>query len=144
MTIISKAAAGLSVGSCIYDMHKSGVVSANRNYAKASADTFISNELNAMRTDDLSYKNSQIKNWCARNNPFQSVNETLGRVTGYLNGFFAAGVKYIPNLIAGSVAMFSKHKGLANIAAGALAVMEGWNFIKNTTGVKQRNDYLKL
>ncbi len=144
MTIISKATAGLSIGSCIYDMHKCGVVGANRNYAKASADTFISNELNAMRTDDLSFKDSQIKNWFVRNNPFQPVSETVGRIKGYVNGFVTAGMKYIPNLIVGSVAMFSKHKGLANVAAGVLAVMEGWNFIKNTTGVKQRNDYLKL
>lgn len=144
MTIISKAAGAMSVTSCIYDMHKCGVVGANRNYAKASADTFISNEINSMRTDDLSYKNSQIKNWWARNNFFQPVNETIGRITGYVNGFVTAGTKYIPNLIAGSIALFSKRKGLANIAAGALAVMEGWNFIKNTSGIKQRNDYLKM
>ena len=145
MTLVSKIAGTLGISTCIYDMHKSGMIEARRNSAKAGVNSFLSNELNTMRMDECSFKNAQIKNWKAKNNILQVPAEVFSAITGYIKGFFTAGIKYIPNFIAGAVAIGCKNnEKAANIAAGLLAVMEGWNFFKNTSGIKQKNDYLNM
>ena len=145
MTLISKVTGGLSLISCIYDMHKCGVIGARNQYAKNSANAFISNQINCSKMNEISYKNAQIKNWQAKNNYFQPIAEFFGKVSGYIGGFVSAGIKYIPNFIASAVAIsVTKKPKIANAAAGLLAVLEGWNFIKNVTDINQRNDYLKL
>lgn len=145
MTLISKIAGTLGISTCVYDMHKSGMIEARRNSAKAGVNSFLSNEINTMKTDECSFKNTQIKNWKARNNIFQPIHEVFAGITGYIKGFLTAGIKYIPNFIAATVAIACKNnKKAANIAAGVLAVMEGWNFFKNTSGINQKNDYLNM
>ena len=145
MTLISKTTGALGLSSCIYDMHKSGVIASNRNYAKVSANSYLSNEVKSMKMDYCSFKDAQIKNWSARNNIFQPVKEFTARVTGYIGGFFTAGIRYIPNIALAAIALCcNKSKGIANAAAGALAVLEGWNFIKNTSGINKRSDYLNM
>ena len=132
------------MASCIYDMHKCGMSEARKGSAKGSADSFLSNELNSMRTSDLSYKDSQIKNWIAKNNFLAPFAEVTGGIKGYIGGFLTAGVKYIPNFVASTVALTSKKKNVANVAAGVLGVLEGFNFFRNTSGIDQKNDYLKM
>jgi hypothetical protein len=117
---------------------------ARKGSAKGSADSFLSNEVNSMRTNDLSYKDSQIKNWIAKNNFLAPFAEVIGGIKGYIGGFLTAGVKYIPNFVASTVALTSKKKNVANVAAGVLGVLEGFNFFRNTSGIDQKNDYLKM
>ena len=53
MTIISKLAGGLSLYSCLTDMHKTAVLTANNEYAKASADTFIETSIGSQKAEKV-------------------------------------------------------------------------------------------
>lgn len=144
MTIISKTAGGLSLFSCLSDMHKTAVLSSNNEHAKASADTFIETSLASQKANYVSYKDAKRKNWLLKNNFMGGINETYGRIKGYFKGFFSTGVRYIPNFILSLGAIIPKNKVVANISALGLGLVEIWDFIKNSSGIFERNDYLNL
>ena len=143
MTIISKLAGGLSLYSCLTDMHKTAVLTANNEYTKASADTFIETSIGSQKAEKVSYKDAKRKNWLLKNNFMGGINETWGRVKGYCKGFFTAGVRYVPNFMLAIGAILSKNKVIASLSAIGLAVVEAWDFIKNSSGIFERTDYLK-
>lgn len=149
MTIVSKAAGALSISSCLYDMHKCGVIGSNRSLAKTSANGVISNTIGCSKANRVSYKDATIKNFLMRNNIGLGVKEFGSRITGYLKGFLGAGVRYIPNFALGAVALLAKSKGtsktadkIANLAAVGLGIVEGYDIIVNSTNFGQRTDYL--
>jgi len=144
MTWISKPAGALSLISCFHDIHKTAMVSSNNAYAQASSDAMISNSIGNQKADKLSFKDTQRKNWLAKNNFFASFKEGFARVSGYVKGAFSASVRYIPNFILSAIAIgCKKSKGVANAAAVGLGVIEVFDFIKNSTNINQRTDYLK-
>ena len=145
MTIISKTAGALSLVSCLTDMHKTALIKSNNEYAKASSDAFISNSIGTQKTNKLSYKDTERKNWLARNNFKNGPAELLGRVKGYASGFIQSGVRYLPNIGLSAVALLtsSKHKNIANLSALLLACLEVFDFVKNSTNIFQRTDYLE-
>ena len=143
MTIPSKIAGGLSLVSCIVDIHKTAVINSNNAYAKASSDTFISCAIGSQKTNRLSYRDAARKNWLLKNNFLGGINETLARITGYVKGVGQGIIHYIPNLALTALAMIPKNKTVANISAIGLGVLESIDFIKNATGIAQRTDYLE-
>lgn len=144
MTIISKTAGVASAASCLYDIHKTALYNSNKVYAKVSSDTVISNSIGNQKADKISYKDAQRKNWLARNNFTASYKETWARIKGYVQGAIDAGVRYIPNFILSAIALrCKKSKGVANAAAVGLGILECFDFIKNSTNINQRTDYLK-
>lgn len=142
MTILSKTAASLSLFSSIRDIHKTAVMNSNNAYAKASSDTFIETSVAAQKANRISAKDAARKNWILKNNFFGGINEVLGRIGGYITGALSASVSYIPNFILGGIAMFSKEK-LATFATIGLGIVELFDFIKNSSGLFERSDYLK-
>ena len=143
MTLISKAAGGLSIFSCLRDMHKTAVLTSNNAYAKASADTFVECAIASQKTEKISYKDAERKNWLLKNNFMGGLNETFGRIGGYCRGFFTTGVRYIPNFIFSIGAIIPKNKVVSSISTVGLAMVEIWDFIKNSSGIFERTDYLK-
>ncbi len=145
MTLISKTAGVLSLVSCITDMHKTALIVSNNEYAKASSDTFIANSIGTQKADRLSYKDTERKNWLAKNSFMNTPAEIFARVKGYLSGLVQSGVRYVPNFILSAVALLTSkdHKAIANISAIGLACLEAYDFIKNSTNIFQRNDYLE-
>ncbi len=143
MTIISKTAGGLSLFSCLRDMHKTAVLASNNEYAKSSADTFIETSLGSQKSERVSYKDAQRKNWLLKNNFMGSINETYGRIKGYCKGLVSAGARYVPNFVFSLGAILSKNKVVSTVSTVALALVEGWDFIKNSSGIFERTDYLK-
>ena len=148
MTILSKTAGAASLISCFRDIHKTAMISSNNAYAKASSDAMISKSLGNQKMDRLSYKDAQRKNWIARMDLTVGAQEIYGRVKGYIKGALSASVRYIPNFILSAVAICCKGntplgKKIGNIAALGLGVVEGIDFIKNSTNIGQRTDYLK-
>ncbi len=143
MTLISKTAGTLSLISCVKDIHETAVIYSNNAYAKASSDLYISRAVSNQKTDRLSPKDADRKNWLLKTQFFQGAAETLGRIGGYLKGVGTGILRYAPNaaLIAGS--MLFKNKKLANASCVGLAIIEIYDFIKNSTGIFRRNDYLK-
>ena len=145
MTLISKSAGALGLSTCIIDMHNTGLIASERKRAKAGVNSFLSNEINSMKTDTCSFKDAQIKNWTAKHNLMQPVKEFFASVTGYIGGFFTAGIRYIPNIALAAIALCcNKSKGIANAAAAALGILVGVNIVKNVTGIGEKNDYLNL
>jgi len=146
MTVISKTAGVLTLVSCIRDIHKNALIKANIATQKASADTFVANSLATQRTNRLSSKDTERKNWLARKNFLMCPNEAMASIKGYVGGFFDGAVNYIPQLALSvvAIALNSKHKVLANLSAIALGILEGSDFINNSLSIGQKNDYLKM
>jgi len=144
MTLISKAAAGASLISCIRDIHYTAKVYSKNEKVKAGSNTFLSGAISASRTDMISLKDSERKDWFMINNPFVSFSETMGAIKGYIKGAGVGTVRYIPNLILAVPALFiKKHPKIANIAALGLGILEGVDFIKNTFALNTKTDYFK-
>ena len=145
MTLISKTTGALSLISCIHDMHKTALISSNNAGAKASSNAKIENSIGNQKIDHLSYKDAQRKNWIARQDFFIGAKEFGARTTGYFKGLAQAGVKYIPNFILSALAIIpnKKHTIIPNIAALGLAIVEIFDFVKNSTNISQRKDYLE-
>ena len=146
MTLISKAAGGLSLASCVHDIHKTALIYSKNEYAKASANSVISNSVSNQKANSISYKDTQRKNWLAKNNFFASIKEGFASVVGYVKGIGKASVRYIPNFILASLALFmgKKHDKIANIATVGLGIVEAIDFLKNSVGIGQRDDYLNI
>ena len=162
MTLISKSAGALSLISCVHDIHKTALIYSNNEYAKIAANNMISTSVNNQKADYVSYKDTQRKNWLTQNNYFASIKEGFARVKGYIKGVFKSSVRYIPNFALAAVALLvSKNskfvtkaadqakatktaETIANIAAVGLGVIESVDFVKNTLGVNQRDDYLNI
>ena len=145
MTLISKTTGALSIASCIHDMHKTALISSDKSGEKAVSSAKIENSLGSQKTNSLSYKDAQRKNWIARQDFFVGTKEFGARITGYAKGFAQAGVRYIPNFILAALAIIPNkdHKILPNIAALGLAIVEIIDFIKNSTNISQRKNYLE-
>lgn len=159
MTMLSKTAGALSLVSCIHDIHKSALIYSNNEYAKTAANTLVSTSVNNQKADNISYKDAQRKNWLTQNNFFASYKEGFARIKGYIKGALKTSARYIPNFALIAVALLagkncklvSKAKDplktaaiIANIATVGLGIVEGADFIKNTLGANQRDDYLKV
>ena len=141
MTVISKATAGLSLFSCIRDMHKNAVIYSKNEAAKNASDTFLAS---TVASDNLSAKDSERKKWFFLNNEaIVGFKEKLGYVSGYLKGLKNTITRYIPNFIVGIYALLAKNSTRANIAALGLAIIEGIDFVKNSTNIFEKKDYLK-
>lgn len=144
MTIISKVAGVASLASCLQDIHKTALINSNNSYAKVSADTVISNSIGYQKTDSVSFKDTQRKNWLAKNNFIASWQEGFARIKGYVSGALSASVRYIPNFVLSVIALGCKNsKGIANAAAVGLGLLEAFDFVNNSTNINQRTDYLK-
>lgn len=162
MTIISKTAGALSLISCVHDIHKTALIYSKNEYAKTAANTLISTSVNNQKADHISYKDAQRKNWLTQQNYFASIKEGFARVKGYVKGVFKTSLRYIPNFALAAVALFAGKnlkavqnaadvakatrivETVANVAAVGLGVVEGVDFVKNTLGVNQRDDYLNV
>lgn len=143
MTVPSKIAGGLSVISSIVDIHKTAVIYSNQEYAKSASDTFIAQSIGAQKTNKLSYKDANRKNWLQKQHFTNGICETWGRVKGYFKGLAQGIVRYLPNFALALGAIIPKNKVIANLSAIGLAGLEIYDFIKNSTNIFQRNDYLK-
>lgn len=145
MTFISKTAGCLSLASCVHDIHKTALIYSKNKYVKTSANTTIENSINMQKANNLSYKDAQRKNWLNQSNFLAPFKEAFAKVTGYIEGVLKTSIRYIPNFVLASIALFAKNnKTLANIAALGLGAVEGIDFALNSLGAGQKNDYLEL
>lgn len=146
MTIPSKIAGGLSLVSCITDIHKTAVIYANKGYAQAGSDSFISNSVGSQKSDNVSYKDTNRKNWLYQHDFGCGFFEVTGRIGGYLKGVAQGVLRYLPNFALSGLALFTNNtkggKTVGNLSAIGLAGLEIYDFIKNSTNIFQRKDYL--
>ena len=161
MTILSKIAGGLSLASCLYDTHKTAVIKSNNAYAKASSNATIEKSIGNQKMDRMSYRDAERKNWLAESNFGIFLKEIAGKVGGYCKGIAGGLVRYSPNIILSSIAILSgaglkniqdvdklakatkRHNIVATVATVGLAGLELFDFIKNSTNMFQKTDYLE-
>ncbi len=143
MTTVSKLAGGVSLLSCLTDMHRTGMIYANNEYARASGDSFISCAIGTQKADRVSYKDARRKNWLLKNNFLGGITEFTARIRGYFKGLAESATRYIPNFALSAVAICVKSKVMSNLSAVGLAIVEIYDFIRNSSGIFQRTDYLE-
>ena len=151
MTLISKATGALSLVSCVHDIHKSALIYSKNKYARVSSDSTIENSIRYQKANNLSYKDTQRKNWLDQGNFLTPIKEGFAKVTGYIEGAFKTSLRYIPNFVLATIALIAgktkdgakDHSKLANLAALGLGIIEAIDFVVNGLGVNQRDDYLK-
>lgn len=143
MTIISKAAGAAGLASCISDIHKTAVLYSNNKYAKSSSDAFLSNALGTQKADRVSVRDAERKNWLLNNNCLVGIKGTLGRIGGYFHGLAQGIYNHLPSVVLSLGSICAKNKTIASLSAIGLAGVELFDFIKNSTGIFQRTDYLK-
>lgn len=144
MTILSKTAGGLSIGSALVDIHKTAVKYSNQELAKTSANIVISNSLGSQKSDTFSHKDAVRKNWLAQKSFFASPLEFLGRIKGYFKGVLKTAPRYLPNFVLGIIGLTTKNKNVGRFSAIGLAAVEAYDFIMNSTNITQRTDNLKI
>ena len=143
MTIISKAAGGLSLISCIKDIHSTAKLYAKGQAGESQSDTFIATAIGASKQHGLSVRDAQRKNWILKKDFLSGPSEVLGYVKGYAKGVKETALRYVPSFVLSTLSIFAKNKKLANISALALGTFEVIDFIKNSTRFGHRTDYLK-
>ena len=143
MTLISKGASALSLISCFRDIHKTAMIHSKNAYAQTMGDTFVADSVGNQKTNYISHRDAERKNWVFRSNFFNGTKETCAKIGGYIKGFTQGLARYLPNIALSSVAMCAKNKYIANISAALLGGVELFGFIKNSTSITERTDYLK-
>ena len=145
MTLISKTAGGLAAISCIYDIHKTALIYSKNAYQKASSDSYISCSIGNQKSDTLSYRDAKNKNWMLKNNFFANIKSAFSGIAGYIKGVGEGIVRHAPSLglSALAVGLNKNHKTAANVSAIALAAYTAYDFVRNSTGLFQKTDYLK-
>lgn len=144
MTLISKTTGILSAASSLYDIHKTALIYSKNKYAKVSANSTIENSVGYQKANQISYKDTQRKKWLAQGNFTTPFKEAWAKVSGYVSGAAKTSVRYIPNFLLASIAIFTNknHPKLANIAAVGLGIVEAIDFCMNSLKTNQRDDYL--
>ena len=143
MTMISKTAGGLSLISSLYDIHKTALITAKNQSVKMGTDSYISTSLGAQKANRLSYKDAARKNWLEKHAFLQGPAEVVGAIGGYIKGVAQGVIRYLPNIGLSAIALTAKNKTVAGVSAIGLALLEGYDFIVNSTKFGQKTDYLK-
>ena len=144
MSVLGKVAGGASLISSLYDIHKTAIVYSKKEYMKEEGDSIVECSIGAQKADRLSYKDTQRKNWIDRHAFLTGPREILGAIKGYVSGFVEGVSSYLPKLLLSAVAILpKKSEVIPALGVIGLAIMEGYDFIKNSTGIFQKTDYLK-
>ena len=99
MTIPSKAVGAVSLFSCVRDIHKTSMIRAKQLRQKEMSDAYIATSVGCQKTNRMSYRDTERKNWFAQNNFFLGATEVLASVKGYLKGVKEGITEYAPNIV---------------------------------------------
>lgn len=144
MSVVGKVAGGASLLSSLYDIHKTAVIYSKKEYMKASGDEVVACSIGAQKTDRLSYKDSKRKNWIDQHHFLTGPKEFFASIKGYTKGFIEGVSTYLPKLLLSMGAIIpKKNKLIPTLSTIGLAILEGYDFVKNSTGIFEKTDYLK-
>ena len=106
-------------------------------------DTFVADSVGNQKINHVSSRDAERKNWVFQGNFLNGTKETCAKFGGYAKGFAQGLARYLPNIALSSVAMCARNRYIANISAALLGGVELFGFIKNSTNITERTDYLK-
>lgn len=142
INIAAKAGAIMAAGASLYDVNQQGVRKANIKREKNYADDFIAQQIGASKLNYPSEKHSGMKNWIQSfKYPYQ-VSELWDTVSGYVQGALKGVALNAATLGFSGLAFFGK-KGLQKVGIIGLGLSVAWDFIKNSTNLFEKTDYLR-
>ena len=143
LNIASKTAALLATGASLYDVHTLGKREANIKRESNYADDFIAQQLGASKLNYPSEKHNSMKEWILNFTYPLQLSEIWDTVSGYVSGALK-GVWYnIATLGFSALAFFAKKDGMRKVGIAGLGLSVAWDFIKNSTNIFERTDYLR-
>ena len=144
MPIVPKIAGAASLITAINDIHKTGVIYSKQEKNKTMGNNVLSSSIGNQKADYVSFKDAKRKNWTENRMFFSGIKEDFASAKGYLKGSKEGTLRYIPKLlfIAGAIIPNVKGKTISYLSTAALAVYEIWDYLRNGTGLFEKNDYL--
>ncbi len=144
MPAVPKIAGSISILASLNDIHKTAMIYSRQEYNKAMGDKVVACSIGNQKADFLSFKDAQRKNWTDKNHFFAGISETFGAIKGYCKGAAEGIIRYSPKLALAALAIIPKTKAktLSYISTVALMGVEIWDFLRNGTGLFERDNYL--
>ncbi len=143
LNIASKTAAILASGTSLYDIHTLGVREANIKRESNYANDFIAQNLGASKLNYPSEKHNAMKQWIMDFKYPLQLSEIWNTVSGYVVGAAKGVVHNFATLGFSAVALFAKKDGWKKFGVIGLGLSVAWDFIKNSTNLFERTDYLR-
>ncbi len=143
LNVASKAASALAVAATAYDVHTLGVREAKIKRESNYADDFIAQQIGASKLNYPSQKHNVMKQWILDFQYPLQISEIWDAASGYVTGALK-GIGYnIATLGFSALAFFGK-KGISKKAGlFGLGISLALDFIKNSTNIFERTDYLR-
>ena len=143
LNFATKTASILATGTSLYDIHKLGVQSANIKRESNYADDFIAQTIGASKLNYPSEKHNKMKEWILSfKYPLQD-SEVFNTVSGYIQGAIK-GIGYnLGTLGFSALAFFAKKDSFKKVGIIGLGLSVAWDFIKNSTNLFEKTDYLR-
>ena len=143
LNIASKSSALLATGASLYDIHKLGVREANIKREKNYADDFIAEQIGSSKLNYPSEKHNAMKKWLMNFKYPLQISEVWNTVSGYVTGA-VKGIGYnLPTLGFSALAFFAKKDCTRKLGIIGLGLSVAWDFIKNSTNIFEKKDYLR-
>lgn len=143
LNIASKTAALLASGTSLYDIHTLGVREANIKRESNYADDFIAQNIGASKLNYPSMKHGNMKDWIMSFSYPLQISEVWNTVSGYVSGALKGIVHNAATLGFSALAFFAKKDGWKKAGVIGLGLSVAWDFIKNSTNLFERTDYLR-
>ena len=143
LNIASKTAALLASGTSLYDIHTLGAREANIKRESNYADDFIAQSIGASKLNYPSQKHNKMKQWILEFHYPLQMSEIWNTVTGYVTGAAKGVAHNALTLGFSALAFFAKRDGLKKVGVFGLGLSVAWDFIKNSTNLFERTDYLR-
>lgn len=143
LNIASKTAALLATGASLYDIHKLGVRKANIKRESNYADDFIAQNLGSSKLNYPSEKHNAMKNWIMSFQYPLQLSEVWNTISGYVSGAIDGIGHNLATLGFSALSFFAKKDGLKKVGVLGLGISVAWDFIKNSTNLFERTDYLR-
>ena len=143
LNVATKAAAVLATAATAYDVHTLGARQAKIKRESNYADDFIAQQVGASKLNYPSEKHSAMKDWIMDFKYPLQMSEVINTVIGYITGA-AKGIGHnLATLGFSALTFFAKSDGLKKAGLFGLGLSVAWDFIKNSTNIFERTDYLR-
>jgi len=144
MPIIPKIAGGAGIVSSVVDIHKTALIHARNEAAVYSSNSILSTSLGAQKADRLSVADADKKNWINQKSFLAGPSGVLGALKGYFKGIKEGVVIHWPKLLLSLSAFIFKKEIPSYLSTAALGIYAVYEFIKHSTSIFEKTDYLKF
>lgn len=143
LNVASKAAALMATGASVYDIHSIAKREANIKRESNYADDFIAQNIGASKLNYPGAKHNDIKQWIMDFQYPLQLSEVWNTVSGYTVGAIKGICYNFATLGFSALTFFAKKDGMKKFGAIGLGLSVAWDFIKNSTNLFEKTDYLR-